>query len=394
MIKFVDELKKEDLNGKKVLLRVDFNVPVKEGRLANDFKIKAHKETIDYLLESGAKILLVSHHDNLKSFLPIVEEIGEVLGQAISLVPHSEFSSVEALFQTGLLLLLDNIRQDNREEENNEELAKEFYQGFDLFVNDAFAVSHRNHALVTSVTKFLPSYAGFLIKKEVENLDQAITAEARGKILVLGGAKISTKLPMIKNFLDKAEKILVGGALANDFWQARGIEVGASLVDDSVNINQLGNGVSKLFLPTDILIAKGWTLEKVKAVVSQGLTDTIKVDPFFSPVRDLEVDEAIVDIGPESAKDFAEIIRKMELVIWNGPFGLSEVGKFASGTSVIAKAVAEAKRSVVGGGDTITAADKLGLIDKFSYVSTGGGAMLEFLAGNRLPGLEALGYYH
>ena len=243
MIKYISELKKEDLNGKKVLLRVDFNVPVPmlnlslaslAFKITSDFKIKSHMETISYLLENGAKILLVSHHDNLESFLPMVEEISTILGQTVPLVSHSALSSVDPMFQTGPILLLDNIRQDSREEKNDEELAKEFSSGFDFFVNDAFSVSHRNHALVTSITKFLPSYAAFLVKKEVESLNLAIVSPVEGKVLVLGGAKISTKLPVIKNFLDKAEKILIGGALANDFWQAWGLRVGASLVDDSV----------------------------------------------------------------------------------------------------------------------------------------------------------------
>jgi len=391
------------LVGKKVLLRVDFNVPIKQRqetrdkrqlKIASDFKAKAQKETINYLLENGAKILLVSHHDHLESFLPIVEEVGTILGQIISLVSHAEFSSMDLLFQTSPILFLDNIRQDPREEKNDEGLALSLSKGFDFFVNDAFAVSHRNHALVTSITKFLPSYAGFLVKKETENLNLAIEAPAKGKVLVLGGAKISTKLPVIQNFLDKAEKILIGGALANDFWQAQGLQMGASLVDDAV-FPQLRNGVSKLVLPTDILISKGWTLEKMKEVVVQGSTAlaNVKVEPCQSEMRNLKADEAIVDIGPQSAKDFAEIIQQAKMVIWNGPFGLSELGKFARGTSIIAKAVSDVPRSIIGGGDTITVAAKLNLLDKFGYVSTGGGAMLEFLAGNRLPGLEALGYY-
>lgn len=399
MIKFVNTLKKEALEGKKVLLRVDLNVPVKDGKITNDFKIKAHQETIDYLLESGAKILLVSHHDNLESFLPIVEEIGAKIGQTISLVPHSQINFISTLFGASSILLLDNIRQDPREKKNDEELAREVAcpegiegsKGFDLFVNDAFAVSHRNHAMVTSITKFLPSYAGFLIKKETENLSGAIESKAGGKVLVLGGAKISTKLPVIQNFLDKAEKILLGGALANDFWQMQGIKTGASLVDDSVKLNVESD---KLTLPRDILISKGWTREKIKETIADGSWFNSKFQGEAAKLRNLEADEAILDIGPQSVQEFAETIKSAELVIWNGPFGFLQVGEWPSGTSVIAKAVAEAKKSVVGGGDTITAADKLGLLGKFTYVSTGGGAMLEFLAGNRLPGLEALGYYH
>ena len=406
MIKFLDSIQAEDLNGKKVLLRVDFNVPVKEGKVNDDFKIKSHQETLNYLLENGAKLLLVSHHDNLPSFLSITEEVGEIIGHTMSLVSRFELPALDLLFQTSPILLLDNIRQDKREEENNKELALEISKGFDFFVNDAFAVSHRRHALTSAITEFLPSYGGFLMKKEVDNLSSAIRQDPKGKVMVLGGAKISTKLPVIENFLDKAEKILVGGALANNFWQAQGIKVGASLVEDSVAVSDPvrsspflkkggTDGAGKIFLPKDILISKGWTREKMRDLVSQGYLalGDIKVDPLISEVKDLDFDEAIVDIGPQSAKDFAEIIKKADMVIWNGSFGLSEVGEFTRGTSVIAKAVAEAKQSIIGGGDTIVAAAKLGLLDRFSYVSTGGGAMLEFLAGNRLPGLEALGYY-
>ncbi|TSC74375.1 MAG: 3-phosphoglycerate kinase [Parcubacteria group bacterium Gr01-1014_44] len=378
MIKFLDSIPVPSLAGKKVLLRVDFNVPVKEGKLSDDFKIRAQRETINYLLVSGAKVLLVSHFDALESFSPITEEIGEILGKTVSLVPHSELNLLNVLWKTGPILLLDNIRQDKREEENSGELAQELSQGFDFFINDAFAVSHRRHALVVAVAGLLPSFGGFLMKKEIENLSQALLADAKGKVLVLGGAKISTKIPVIENFLDKAGKILIGGAVANNFFKAQGIEVGASLIDDSITIPQLGNGVSKLVLPTDILISKDKT----------GQSDAV-----VSAVRDLSNDEVIVDIGPQSAENFAAIIKNANLVIWNGPMGLSEAVQFAGGTATVAKAVAGAKWSIIGGGETIAAVAKLDLLAKFSYVSTGGGAMLEFLAGKVLPGLEALGYY-
>ena len=373
---------------------MDFNVPIKEEtmlngqkkiKVANDFKIKAQLETISYLLKNGAKVLLVSHLDSLGSFLPIIEEIGVFLGQTISLIPHSKLSSLDTLFQSVPVFLFDNIRQDKREEENREELALSLSKGFDFFINDAFAVSHRVHALVVAVTKFLPSFGGFLMKKEITNLSQALAADVQGKVLVLGGAKISTKLPVIENFLDKAEKIIIGGALANDFWQAQGMKVGASLVDDSVMISEpisklsSLDGTGKIILPTDILISKDKTGQGGFSV---------------SAVKNLNSEEIIVDIGPQSAQNFAEIIKKAELVIWNGPMGLLEVDQFFKGTEIVAMAVAQAKKSIIGGGETIEAVAKIGLLDKFHYVSTGGGAMLEFLSGNRLPGLEALGYYN
>ncbi len=377
-MKYLEELKNQELKGKKVLLRVDFNIPVVDSdKLGETFRIQAHRETLDFLTNSGAKVALVSHIDPpLNSFSLLVEQIGAVLGQTLTLAPYSEVSSVDLLFKECTVLLIDNIRQDLREEKNDLTFASELANSFDYYINDAFSVCHRNHASVSAITKYLPSYAGFLIKKEVENLSKAMTAPAKGKVLVLGGAKISTKLPVVKNFLDKAEKILIGGALANNFFKAQGINVGASLVDDSVLSNCLTSDVQQL--PEDVLVSRD---------------KTGKAKPESYPIKDLDPEQVIVDIGPKTAELFAEIIKKSATAIWNGPMGLSEVEKFAEGTKIIAQAVAEAEKSVIGGGDTIAAVEKLDLLGKFSYISTGGGAMLAFLAGEELPGLRALGYY-
>ena len=382
MIKFIDSLKKEELKGKKVLMRTDINVPVENGEIKETFRIKAQKETLDYLVDNGAKILLVAHLNAGDSFLPITEQIGEILRHPLTLVPHSELEVVAELFSEYSVLLLDNIRQDPREEKNDKEFALRLSEGFDFYVNNDFAVCHRNHASVSAITEYLPSYAGFQIRKETENLSKALGAPMAGKVLVLGGAKISTKLPVIKNFLDKAENILVGGALVNNFFKAQGINVGASLVDDSVFANTTlpDNAMlsGNVVLAEDILISKN-KIAETEAEVSQ--------------VKDLDSQHLIVDIGPETAKHFAEIIKKSSLTIWSGPMGISEVKKFSEGTKVVAEAVVKASHSIIGGGDTIAAVDKLGLLDKFSYVSTGGGAMLVFLAEEKLPGLEALNYY-
>ena len=382
MIKFIDSLKKEELKGKKVLMRTDINVPVENGEIKETFRIKAQKETLDYLVDNGAKILLVAHLNAGDSFLPITEQIGEILRHPLTLVPHSELEVVAELFSEYSVLLLDNIRQDPREEKNDKEFALRLSKGFDFYVNNDFAVCHRNHASVSAITEYLPSYAGFQIRKETENLSKALGAPMAGKVLVLGGAKISTKLPVIKNFLDKAENILVGGALVNNFFKAQGINVGASLVDDSVFANTTlpDNAMlsGNVVLAEDILISKN-KIAETEAEVSQ--------------VKDLDSQHLIVDIGPETAKHFAEIIKKSSLTIWSGPMGISEVKKFSEGTKVVAEAVVKASHSIIGGGDTIAAVDKLGLLDKFSYVSTGGGAMLVFLAEEKLPGLEALNYY-
>ena len=384
MIKFIDSVKKEELKDKKVLMRTDLNVPLTQlptvnhqlPIIAEKFRIKAQKETLDYLVGSGAKVLLVAHLNAGDSFLPITEQIGEILGHTLTLVSHSELGQVAQLFSECSILLLDNIRQDPREEKNDKELALRLSEGFDFYVNNDFSVCHRNHASVSAISEYLPSYAGLQIRKETENLAKALNAPIASKVLVLGGAKISTKLPVIKNFIDKAEKILVGGAIANNFFRAQGIDVGSSLVDDSVPANLVTYDVTRL--PEDVLISR----DKARGT---------EAEPY--PIKDLDKSHAIVDIGPETAKHFSEIIKKSSLTIWNGPMGISEVEKFSQGTKVIAEAVVKAKHSIVGGGDTIAAIDKLGLLDKFSYVSTGGGAMLAFLAGEELPGLKALGYY-
>lgn len=376
MIKFLDDLKPGDIDGKKVLLRVDFNVLLNsQGKIIENYRIKSHRETVDYLLKNGAKVLLLSHITATDSFLPLVEEISTILGQTLTLIPSPETGAVDDMFKASPVLLRDNIRLDKREEENDSEFARGLAEGFDLYVNDAFSVSHRNHATVAAVTKFLPAYGGLLLKKELENLSRAIEAPMAGKILVVGGVKISTKEPVIKNFLDKAEKILIGGAIANDFFDARGINVGDSVVDDAVTPDLVS---PKIILPEDILVSS----DKSGATGAQA-----------RPVADIKADETIVDIGPESAEKFSDIIRQSSLVIWNGPLGLAEVATFAVGTKIVAQAVAAVPHSIIGGGDTIAAIDKLGWLDKYTFVSTGGGAMLEFLAGNKLPGLEALGYY-
>ena len=259
MIKFIDSLKAGELKGKKVLMRTDLNVPVEDGEVKETFRIRAQKETLDYLVGSGAKILLVAHLNAGDSFLPIVEQVGDVLGQTLTLVPHSELETVAELFNECPVLLLDNLRQDSREEQNDDGFARDLSKGFDFYINNDFAVCHRDHASVSAVTKYLSSYAGLLVKKEVENLSRALEALSEGKVLVVGGAKIATKLPVIKNFLDKAEKVLVGGALANNFFKARGIDVGSSLVDDTVLPNFTSSQDVKLVLPEDVLISKDKT---------------------------------------------------------------------------------------------------------------------------------------
>ena len=370
MIKFIDSVKKEELKDKKVLMRTDLNVPLTQLPTANHqlpiiaekFRIKAQKETLDYLVGSGAKVLLVAHLNAGDSFLPITEQIGEILGHTLTLVSHSELGQVAQLFSECSVLLLDNIRQDPREEKNDKELALRLSEGFDFYVNNDFSVCHRNHASVSAISEYLPSYAGLQIRKETENLAKALNAPIAGKVLVLGGAKISTKLPVIKNFLDKADKILIGGVIANDILKTKGQEVEDSVVDE--NAPELLAGLDlnnpQLIMPKDFNISG----------------------------------KKILDIGPEAIKEFSGIIKNSKMIIWNGPMGLFENDDFAEGTRAIAKAVAESSaKKIIGGGDTVSAVDKFGFGGRFDFVSTGGGAMLAFLAGEKLPGIEVLGYY-
>lgn len=391
MMKQLKSLGRGELEGKSILLRVDFNIPVsfsagvsgaKIVTILEDFRIKAIKESVNYLLENNAKVALVSHIETTEDFISITDQIGEVLGHTLTLVPLTELDSIPDLFKVCPIVLLENIRQDKREIENDEEFARSLSKGFDFFVNDAFSVCHRDHALVSAITRFLPSYGGFQMEKEIENLSKVVNEPAEGKIVVLGGAKISTKLPTIQNFLDKSEKILIGGALANDFLKYQGIEVGKSVIEkESLNVLSglyEGGGLNKkIILPEDFATGEGEKFEGLE----------------IQETGDIEKGSAILDIGPKTIEKFSEIIRGAKMVVWNGPMGLFEINEFASGTKAIAKAVSSAKNSIIGGGDTILAVEKLGLLEKFSFISTGGGAMLDFLAGKKLPGLEALGYY-
>lgn len=353
------DLKPDDLRHKKVFLRVDFNVPLdREGKIMEKYRIKSHKQMVDYLLPKEARVALVSHID-ASGFKDLKDQIGEILGYNLGyeediLNPKFDYN----------LTLFENIRKYKGEENNDSDFAKNLVANFDLYINDAFSVCHRNHSSVSAITGFLPSQAGFLVEKEIENLGKVLESPAEGKTIILGGAKISTKLPVIKNFIDKAEHILIGGVLANAIFKFKGQDIGRSKIDGYEEIEESLKEIDwdnpKIMLPKDTVVS----------------------------------DDVILDIGQETIKIFSEVIMNSKTIIFNGPLGLAEVDEFSRGTKAILDAIARSKAfSVVGGGDTLATIEKLGLIGNFSYVSTGGGAMLEFLAGNRLPGLEALGYY-
>lgn len=349
-----------DLKDKKVLLRVDFDVPVENGKIIERFRIEKQKETLDHLVSHGAKVILVSHISAVDSFGELIPQLHLILGHEINFLKTVEDIPGYLNAYAGPALL-ENIRNFPGEKENSQELASGLAANFDLYVNNAFAVCHRNHASVSAVAKLLPSYPGLLVEEEVARLGKAINEPRAGKVIIMGGAKAETKVPVIKNFLDRADKILIGGVVANDILKEKGLDIGASIADE--NSAELLKGLDlarpELALPKDFRISEN----------------------------------KILDIGPETEKEYGDIIGGASMIIWNGPMGLFENPEFAHGTQAVAEAIINSKAAkMIGGGDTITAVNKMGLLGKFDFVSTGGGAMLAFLAGQEMPGLAVLGY--
>ncbi len=347
-----------DIRNKKILLRADLDVAVSAENTFEIFRIEKQKEMIDYLVQGGAKIVIVGHISDIDSFGPVVNRVEAVWRHKLELLP--KLTDIDT-FLSGSQLnvgLLENIRRFSGEKENNDEFAKKLAVGFDYYINNAFAACHRSQASIVAITQYLPSFAGFQLIKEITSLTKAIGAPRDGKVVVMGGAKTETKIPVIKSFLTKADKILIGGVIANDFLKAKGLEIGLSKADADP---------AKLFA--------GIELDN-KALAS--------------PIDFVISDNKILDIGPKTAEEFVKIIKSAKMVIWNGPMGLFEDDRFAVGTRTIAEAIAGAPESIVGGGDTISAINKFGLFNKYTFVSTGGGAMLEFLSGNALPGIVAL----
>ncbi len=359
-----------DLKDKKILLRVDFDVPIgKDFVITEPFRILKQKSLIDYLISQGAKVVMIAHISAIDSFAELMPQLHILLGHEIGFIKKIE-DIADYLQNYQGVGLLENIRQFNGETDNDEGLALSLSKGFDLYINNAFAVCHRNHASVSAITKLLPSYAGPLIEEETAKLSEAIGAPKEGKILIIGGAKATTKVPVIKNFLDKAEKIFLGGVVANDFLKAKGVDVKSSVVDD--NYQEL---LAELDLNNPVLIAP----------------------------KDFNIFEnKILDIGAQTIQDYTAGIKDVKMIIWNGPMGVFEDERFSGGTKAIAEAIIGSNAfKIAGGGDTIAAINKFGLLDQFDasvrlstgFISTGGGAMLDFLAGNKLPGLSALDYY-
>jgi phosphoglycerate kinase len=378
-----------DVQGKRVLVRVDFNVPIKEGQVGDDTRIRAAMPTLQYLLEQGAAVLLCSHLGRPKggpdpkySLRPVAAHLEKLLGKPVAFAedcigPVAEAAS--ARLQPGDVLLLENTRFHPEEEENGQEMSQQLAALADIYVNDAFGSAHRAHASTEGVAHYLPAVAGFLMEKEIRYLGQAIADPKRPFIAILGGAKISDKIGVIRNLLEKADTVLIGGGMANTFFKAQGYPVGDSLVEDEAieTARQLlEQGSHRLRLPIDVVIATAFSNEAEAQVMGMG------------PVPD---GWRILDIGPETVAAFAKVIAEAGTVVWNGPMGVFEFPRFAEGTYGVAKAVAQSgATSIVGGGDSVAAIQQAGLADQITHISTGGGASLEMLEGRVLPGLAAL----
>ena len=389
-------IKDVDLKDKKVLVRVDFNVPLKDGVITNDNRIVAALPTIKYVIENGGKAILFSHLGRVKteedkagkSLKPVAERLGELLGKPVTFVPETRGTELETAvnnMKDGDVLVFENTRFEDidgkKESGNDAELGKYWASLGDVFVNDAFGTAHRAHASNVGIASTgIPTVAGFLMEKEIKFVGEAVTAPKRPFVAILGGAKVSDKIGVIENLISKADKILIGGGMTYTFYKAKGIEIGKSLVEeDKVALAKelIEKAGDKLVLPIDSVCANEFSND-VETVITDG--------------------EAVpegymgLDIGPKSIELFTKELEGAKTVVWNGPMGVFEMSNFAKGTIGVCEAIAnlEDATTIIGGGDSAAAAIQLGFADKFTHISTGGGASLELLEGKELPGLAAI----
>jgi phosphoglycerate kinase len=378
--------------GKRAVVRVDFNVPIEHGVLGDDTRIRSAVPTIQYLVDHGASVVLMSHLGRPKNTVveslrlkPVAAHLAELLNKTVTALPDvagpNALNAAKGL-GAGQILMLENTRFDPREEANDPSLAKEYAALGDVYVNDAFGAAHRAHASTTGIAAYIPAVAGFLMERELEALAGTLANPERPFITIIGGAKISDKIGVIENLLSKVDALLIGGGMANTFLLAQGYAMGDSLVESTSldlakrMIDLAAARGTKLLLPTDAVVADAFSPTANTMVV---------------PVTDVKPGWRILDIGPATRAVYAAQIASAKTVIWNGPMGVFEMPAFAEGTRAVAQALADSSaKSIVGGGDSVAAIEQMGLADRVSHISTGGGASLELLEGRVLPGVDAL----
>ena len=381
-----------DLQGKRVFTRVDFNVPLASGKITDDTRIEAALPSVRYVIERGGRLILASHLGRPKgkpepkySLKPVAVRLGELLGKSVQFAPDCVGPEVEKLVAAnanGDVLLLENLRFHSEEEKNDPAFAKQLAALCDVYVNDAFGAAHRAHASTAGIVSYVKqAAAGFLMEKEIQALSHALTNAEKPYVAIVGGAKISDKIELIENFINVANTILIGGAMAYTFFRAKGLPTGKSLVEaEKIDLASqlLAKASSKnvsIELPVDHVVAASLDSSEAETVL----------------IEQTPPDRMGLDIGPQTILRYSELIHKAKTIVWNGPMGVFENPKFAQGTFAIARAVAEAKAfSIVGGGDSAAAVAQSGVESKITHISTGGGASLEFLSGQKLPGVEVL----
>ncbi len=377
-----------DVKGKRVLMRVDFNVPLSDGKVTDDTRIRAALPSIRYVLDHGGSLVLMSHLGRPKGkvvedlrMAPVAAELAKLLGRPVKSTTDCigpEAEAAAAALVPGDVLLLENLRFHPEEKAGDDEFAKKLARLGDVYVNDAFGTAHRAHASMSGVPKYLDAAAGFLLEKEVQYLGDMLAAPERPFVAILGGAKVSDKVTVIESLLDKVDSLLIGGAMTYTFMRAKGMATGNSLVEeDRIDLAKelLAKGGDNLMLPVDHLLAK-----KIDAASETKIVDGEIPDGWMG-----------VDIGPRTCAFYADKIDSAKTVVWNGPVGIFEIEPFSAGTAAVAEAIAQSDAvSIIGGGDSAAAVKKFGLTDKMTHVSTGGGASLEFLEGKTLPGVAAI----